>query len=75
LASRAAVPQPEPNGCALVSKDNDFRQLSFLYGAPPKIIWLSGNAGTDAIAAPLEHSCARVEALRHFTVGSRGSGY
>ncbi len=26
---------------AIVSKDNDFRQLSFLHGAPPKIIWLS----------------------------------
>ena len=38
------------HGHAIVSKDNDFRQLSFLHGAPPKIIWLSvGNAGTDAI--------------------------
>jgi len=23
---------------AIVSKDNDFRQLSFLHGAPPKVI-------------------------------------
>jgi predicted nuclease of predicted toxin-antitoxin system len=38
-------------GFAIVSKDNDFRQRSFLDGAPPKIIWLSvGNAGTVAIA-------------------------
>ena len=28
------------NGFVLVSKDSDFRQLSFLYGIPPKIIWL-----------------------------------
>lgn len=35
---------------AIVSKDNDFRQLSFLYGAPPKVIWLAvGNADTEAI--------------------------
>ncbi|MBI5378661.1 MAG: DUF5615 family PIN-like protein [Nitrospirae bacterium] len=35
---------------AIVSKDNDFRQLSFLHGAPPKVIWLSvGNAGTETI--------------------------
>ena len=35
---------------AIVSKDNDFRQLSFVHGAPPKVIWLSvGNAGTEAI--------------------------
>jgi predicted nuclease of predicted toxin-antitoxin system len=36
---------------AIVSKDNDFRQISVLRGAPPKVIWLSvGNAGTEAIA-------------------------
>ena len=42
-------------GLAIVSKDNDFRQLSFLFGPPPKVIWLSvGNAGTEAIALLLE---------------------
>lgn len=39
----------------LVSKDNDFCQLSFLRGARPRVIWLSvGNAGTDVIAKLLE---------------------
>lgn len=39
------------HGLTIVSKDNDFRQLSFLYGPPPKVIWLSvGNAGTDIIS-------------------------
>ncbi len=34
----------------IVSKDNDFRQLSFVHGAPPKVIWLAvGNAETEAI--------------------------
>lgn len=34
----------------IVSKDNDFRQRSFLFGSPPKIIWLSvGNGGTKII--------------------------
>ncbi len=34
-------------GLAIVSKDNDFRQLAFLHGPPPKVIWLAvGNAGT-----------------------------
>lgn len=38
------------HGYTLVSKDNDFRQLAFLRGAPPKVIWLAvGNAGTKAI--------------------------
>ncbi len=37
-------------GFTLVSKDNDFRQLAFLRGAPPKVIWLCvGNAGTGRI--------------------------
>jgi predicted nuclease of predicted toxin-antitoxin system len=29
------------NGFAIVSKDDDFRHLAFLYGAPPKVILLS----------------------------------
>ena len=38
------------HGFVLVSKDNDFRQLSFLRGAPPKVIWLHiGNAPTREI--------------------------
>lgn len=31
----------------IVSKDSDFRQLAFLHGPPPKVIWLRmGNAST-----------------------------
>ena len=34
----------------IVSKDNDFRQRSFLFGSPPKVIWLSvGNGSTKII--------------------------
>lgn len=37
-------------GFVLVSKDNDFRQLSFLRGAPPKVVWLRiGNAPTQVV--------------------------
>ena len=28
------------HGFAIVSKDEDFHQLSFLYGAPPKVVWV-----------------------------------
>ncbi len=36
------------NGFAIVSKDEDFRQLSFLYGSPPKVVWLKlGNCTTQ----------------------------
>jgi predicted nuclease of predicted toxin-antitoxin system len=42
------------DGYVLVSKDDDFRQLSFLHGAPPKVVWLAvGDASTDTIAALL----------------------
>lgn len=43
------------NGFTIVSKDNDFRQRSFVEGPPPKIVWLSvGNAGTDVICGLLQ---------------------
>jgi predicted nuclease of predicted toxin-antitoxin system len=51
-------------GFMMVSKDNDFRQRSFLDGAPPKIIWLSvGNAGTVAIAELLRGRHAEIIAF------------
>ena len=46
----------------IVSKDTDFRERSFVEGAPPKIIWLDvGNAGTDEIAALIQHERQRIE--------------
>ena len=48
------------HGFVLVSKDNDFRQLSFLRGAPPKVVWLRvGNAPTKAVV-DLLHSRMRI---------------
>jgi len=38
------------NDFVIVSKDSDFRQLAFLYGPPPKSIWLNvGNSSTLSI--------------------------
>ena len=51
-------------GLVIVSKDNDFRQLSFLLGPPPKVVWLAvGNADTRAIARLLE---AHADDIRRF---------
>jgi predicted nuclease of predicted toxin-antitoxin system len=48
----------------IVSKDNDFRQMSFLRGPPPKVIWLSvGNAGTAEIGQLIRQS---QEIIEHF---------
>ena len=34
----------------IASKDSDFRQLAFLHGPPPKVVWLRvGNASTATV--------------------------
>lgn len=52
------------NGYIVVSKDSDFRQLAFLHGPPPKIVWLRlGNVTTvDIATAILDHN----EAIERF---------
>lgn len=51
-------------GFAIVSKDTDFRERSFVEGFPPKVIWLDvGNAGIAAIADLLRRQRQRVEAF------------
>jgi predicted nuclease of predicted toxin-antitoxin system len=48
-------------GFVIVSKDDDFRQRSFVAGAPPKVVWLQvGNAGTRAIAELLRREHDRI---------------
>ncbi len=51
-------------GFAIVSKDTDFRERSFVEGFPPKVIWLDvENAGTTMIANLLQRERQRVEAF------------
>ncbi len=53
------------NDLIIVSKDNDFRQLIFLNGPPPKVVWLSvGNAGTEAIYHLLQDKLSSIEAFK-----------
>ena len=41
-------------GFAIVTKDADFHQRSFLFGHPPKVVWLRvGNTSTTKIEALL----------------------
>ena len=52
------------HGYTIVSKDNDFRQYAFLYGPPPKVLWLAvGNAGTGVIARLLANRTAEILAF------------
>jgi predicted nuclease of predicted toxin-antitoxin system len=48
-------------GYVIVSKDSDFRQLAFLFGPPPKVVWLRVErlvARHRVVAAQL-HRCRR----------------
>lgn len=52
------------HGLAIVTKDDDFRQRSFLYGSPPKVIWVHiGNCRTAEIQALLMDRVAVVRAF------------
>jgi predicted nuclease of predicted toxin-antitoxin system len=52
------------NGFAIVSKDSDFSQRSFLLGSPPKVIWLRiGNCTTTRAEFVLRNAAARIHAF------------
>lgn len=52
------------NGLAIISKDDDFRQLAMLRGAPPKIIWLQvGNSATTEIERTLRSRFPAIDAF------------
>ena len=52
------------NGFTIVSKDEDFHHLSFLRGAPPKVIGIhTGNASTTIIADLLRTQYSRILAF------------
>jgi predicted nuclease of predicted toxin-antitoxin system len=51
-------------GFTIVSKDADFHQMSFLRGAPPKVVWIrQGNCTTADIANLLRRHAAAIVAF------------
>ncbi len=49
------------HGFTVISKDDDFRSLSLVNGAPPKVIWLRiGNASTDGIEAFIRSALVKI---------------
>jgi predicted nuclease of predicted toxin-antitoxin system len=47
------------HGLTICSKDADFHQRSFLYGHPPKVVWIRrGNCSTREIEALLRASAS-----------------
>lgn len=52
------------NGFAIISKDADFHQMSFLFGAPPKTIWLrKGNCSVYALERLIRHHAVEIVAF------------
>jgi len=50
------------NGFALVTKDDDFLELSILRGAPPKVILIGlGNCRTSDVVVLLKAECSKLE--------------
>ena len=52
------------SGYIIVSKDDDFHQRSFLYGHPPKVVWLRlGNCSTEQVAETLRAGAHHLSAF------------
>ena len=52
------------NGFVILSKDSDFHQRSFVFGAPPMVIWIrAGNCTTGELELMVRR---RVEDIREF---------
>jgi len=52
------------HGFTIVSKDDDFRSLALVRGAPPKIVWLQiGNSTTSQVAQLLRAFTLELQAF------------
>jgi predicted nuclease of predicted toxin-antitoxin system len=52
------------NGLIIVSKDADMHQRSFMFGAPPKVVWVRlGNCSTSEVEVLLRQN---IDALKAF---------
>lgn len=52
------------NGLCIVTKDEDFNNMSVLHGSPPKVLWLQiGNCTTAQIEAVIRARFADVESF------------
>lgn len=50
------------NDLTIVTKDADFHQRSFVFGSPPRVVWIRrGNCSTDAIIDLLMKRRDRIE--------------
>jgi len=58
---RAIWDHARDEGFVIVSKDNDFQQMSFVWGHPPKVIWIRrGNCSVRESEWILRTNSARI---------------
>jgi predicted nuclease of predicted toxin-antitoxin system len=70
-SDRAIWQYARDHGLVIVSKDEDFQQLSVLYGMPPKVIWLRlGNCSTADIIRVLRE---RLNEIERFVAGEEAT--
>lgn len=51
-------------GLMLVSKDADMHQRSFLFGPPPKVVWVRlGNCSTSDVEKLIRNNCDTIRAF------------
>lgn len=63
-ADRMVWQYAKDSGRVLVTRDEDFQRLSLLFGAPPKVIWLSGhNLSNARVVDTLLGERERIEAF------------
>lgn len=63
---RAIWDYARENGFSVLSKDSDFHQLSFLFGPPPRVIWVrAGNCSTSDLIGIIR---SRERDIRDFSV-------
>ena len=61
---RAVFDFAADNDFVIASKDEDFHQLAFLYGPPPKVVWVRlGNCSTAAVERFLRNSADQLAAF------------
>ena len=54
----------QDNALIICSKDSDMHQRSFLYGYPPKVVWIRlGNCSTGDVANVLRKHFAAIESF------------
>jgi predicted nuclease of predicted toxin-antitoxin system len=52
------------NGLIIVSKDSDMHQRSFMFGYPPKVVWVRlGNCSTSEVERLLRRHFASIKAF------------